>query len=118
KGRLNSVVHLGVGMHRAFALDLFPARLARHAPRASCGRWITQPAAIVAGLQVEIVLGTVLEVRDVLDIEVVNAQPHAHVVAVDRRHYAVSFISSSSPRKRGPRAIASSLAPGPPLPRG
>src|SRR5258708_37393181 len=79
-------MHLGVGMHRALALDLLPGRFATHAPRARGGRRVAEAAALVAGLQVEIVRGAMLEVFDVLDIEIVEPQVHAHVVAVDGCH--------------------------------
>jgi hypothetical protein len=59
----------------------------------------------------------VLEVLDVLDIEIVDPQVHAHVVAVDGGHYAVSLISSSFPRRRESRGDRT-IAPGPPPARG
>ena len=49
EGGLNRVMNLGVGMHRAFPIDLLPCRLTRHAPRAGGGRRIAQPTAGCAG---------------------------------------------------------------------
>src|SRR6185437_7475023 len=81
--RLNRVLHLCIGMHRAFSLDFLPDRLARHAPRAGGRRRIAQPVALGAGLQVEIMRGAMLEILDILDIEIVDAQPHAEIVSFD-----------------------------------
>src|SRR5262249_48606405 len=75
---------LGIGMHRAFPLDLLPSGLTRHAPGAGRRRRIAQPAALGAGLQAEVVGGAMLEVHDILDIEIVDAQPHAEILAFDR----------------------------------
>src|SRR5581483_10829147 len=82
--RLDRVMHLAVGMHRALALDRLPGRFPSHAPRAGRRRGIAELAAVVARLQVEAVLGAVLEIRDVLDIEVVDVEVHAKILAVDR----------------------------------
>src|ERR1051325_3405113 len=83
KRRLNRVMHLCIGMHRAFSLDFLPDRLARHAPRAGGRRRIAQPVALGAGLQVEIMRGAMLEIFDILDIEIVDAQPHAEILSFD-----------------------------------
>src|SRR5207248_645287 len=76
-------MHLGIGMHRPLPFDLFPGGLARHAPRAGRRRRVAQPAAFCASLQVEVVGGAMLEVLDILDIEIVDAQPHAEILPFD-----------------------------------
>src|SRR5204863_10059514 len=61
ESRLNRVMHLGIGMHRAFPFDLLPCRLTRHAPRAGGRGRIAQSAAARTGLQVVVMRHAVLE---------------------------------------------------------
>src|SRR4029450_10129543 len=74
--RLDGVMHLGIGVYRAFALDRDPWRLWAHAPRTGGrgrgGRQVTGGTR----LQVEAVLGAKPEKGEVLDVEVVEAQRH------------------------------------------
>src|SRR5689334_16008980 len=83
KRRLDRVVHLTVGMHRPLPLDLSPRRFQCCAPWAGGGRRVTQPAALRAGLQMEIVLRAMTEIFEVLDIEIIDSERHAEIFAAN-----------------------------------
>ena len=109
KGRLDRVVHLAVGMHRALALDRFPGGF-----RGSCTtgrRWSAGSATcrIRAGLQVKIVLGAVLEICRRSRHRDRRCGASCRYI---RRRTDISLslmILSSFPRKREPRDQRSSL---------
>src|SRR5262245_53090657 len=103
-------MHLRVGVHRAFALDGHPSGLAAHAPGAGGGGRIAQQLALAALLQVETVLGAVLEVRDVLAVELVEPQTHSEIVGCDG-HGSIAPHDHRRPGARiGPAEVRGHLA--------
>jgi hypothetical protein len=66
-------------MHGTLALDRLPGGFKAHAPWTSGRRRVTQPAALIACLQVKIVLRAMAEIFEVLDVEIVDRQTHAHI---------------------------------------
>jgi hypothetical protein len=83
EGWLDCVVHLAVGMHRPPPLDFPPARIECGTPRAGSGWRVAQSAALGAGLQVKVVLGAVAKIFEVLDVEIVDGEPHPKVFAAN-----------------------------------
>ncbi len=94
KRRLNCMMDLGVGMHRTLPFDLLPARFERRTPWAGGGRRVAQPAAPGAGLQMEIVIGAVPEIFEVLNVEIVESEPHAQIFGANSH-----ACSPSQPRR-------------------
>ena len=90
EGRLDGVMHLRVGVHRALALDRHPVATSGSCTRGR--RWSADSAAGCSRrtLQVEIVLGAVLEVGEVLAVEVVEAERHPEIVGLDRHFFSPS----------------------------
>src|SRR6516162_2091863 len=103
ESRLDRVMHLAIGMYRPFSFDPSPGRLETCAPGAGGGRRIAQPAALRAGLQVKIMLGAVVEIFGVLDVEIVDSEPHPQIFAANRHFVSPSSFPLSFPRKREPR---------------
>src|SRR5260370_26790376 len=105
-------------MHRPLPFDLLPSRLERGAPRTGGGWRIAQPAALRAGLQMKIVLRAMAEIFDVLDVEIVDREPHTQIFGANSHFVLLQTFPSSFPRKREPRAARTRRSPGPPLGRG
>ena len=80
---LDGVMHFGIGVHRALALDPRPGRLGMGTERAAGGRRVAQQTAGIAALQVEVVRRAVLEVLEVLDVEIVDLERHAEIGRAD-----------------------------------
>ena len=99
KSRLDRVMHLGIGMHRALALDLLPGRFERRAPWAGGGRRIAQPAASGAGLQMEIVRRAVAEIFEVLVSRSARLQRHARDIGLNSWPLSCSPFAAAQPRR-------------------
>src|SRR5689334_1299707 len=104
------MVHLAVGMHRALAFDFFPSRLQGCAPWARGGRRVAQPAALRAGLQVEIVLRAMTKIFEVLDIEIIDSERHAEIFAANSHFFSPSTFLRHSRKSENPGLQSSRVA--------
>src|SRR6185437_1009396 len=95
EGRLNRVMNLGVGMDGTAAFDRHPFGFGAGAPWTGRGGRITHQTAGGASLQMKVVCGAMLEVRQVLDVEIVDVERHAEIVGLDS-HRAVPLLSRAA----------------------
>src|SRR5712672_2552401 len=65
----------------------------------------------------KIVLRAMAEIFEVLDVEIVDREPHTQIFGANSHFVLLQTFPSSFPRKREPRAARTGRSPGPPLGR-
>ena len=95
EGRLDRVVDLTVRVHSAARIHRRPVELTTRAPRASGARRIADQSAfgVHALLQMELVVGAVLEICEVFVVQVEDREGHSQVFTL--RHGQLPFVSCS-----------------------